>query len=572
MSRKYIDHRILWNLRWPCTSAHLCSWFFPGLCLCLLPGEKSKKCFCRSGSPAEEDGTRLSVNIKDAEQFAAMFREIADRLHIAVVEMKEPNLSKRVSIVEEAISKGKLPLNSWSLDYYRQFNSKDKRQGPGKRKEGLFPDHIPYFLDSDGIRMVELFEDHMELRAYRQFREKAGRSPDSCSRFVKKFGNERLFCLKFNQRVRPEDVQRLLLPGVWVGGQLYNFLGCSQAGLKERTALLWRGSNEEVAGRLAECGDFHKISTVSKRMAREGLLFSSVQMSGVHVEKEDIIKGEDIEDGAFCFTDGCGEISDAMLARVMKTLPNSLPGYLPSVVQLRLQGIKGVVARNPRLEAGKLMIRPSQTKFQTNFDNCLAVAGTSRPYTFAHLNKQFVLLLSGLGVKDSVFISLHEEFFGMVETMLQDKEAAVTILQWKNEWETAQHLAKMSSLKFSSFLSQLKPPSEMYRDTNYGVEVMKKLSEVQEKILTSNKKEKDGIEKDKLRVLVRQSRLLYGVCDQNGGLEYGQCQVLTDSKQSNPHLSLSGEDHNRGRSRQKSEGQSCCSKESILPPGRHQSA
>ena len=45
LSRKYIDHRILWNLRWPCTSAHLWSWFFPGLCLCFLPGEKSKKVF-----------------------------------------------------------------------------------------------------------------------------------------------------------------------------------------------------------------------------------------------------------------------------------------------------------------------------------------------------------------------------------------------------------------------------------------------------------------------------------------------------------------------------------------------
>ena len=262
--------------------------------------------------------------------------------------MKEPNLSKRVNLVLEAIFKGKLPLNSWSLDYYRQFSSKDKRQvEPGKKKEGLFPNHIPYFLDGDSIRMVELFEDHMELRSggYRQFREKAGRSPNSCSRFVKKYGEEGLFCLKFDQRVRPEDVQRLLLPGVWVGGQQYNFLGCSQAGLKERTALLWRGSKEEVADLLAACGDFHKITTVSKRMAREGLLFSSVQMSGVQVEKEDIIKGEDIEDGTFCFSDGCGEISDEMLARVMNTFPNSLPtGYLPSVVQLRLQGIKGVVA------------------------------------------------------------------------------------------------------------------------------------------------------------------------------------------------------------------------------------
>ena len=67
--------------------------------------------------------------------------------------------------------------------------------------------------------------------------------------------------------------------------------------------------------------------------------------------------------------------------------------------------------------------------------------------------------------------------------------------------------------------------SELYRNTDPGADVMKKLVEVQKKILVSNKKEKDGVEKDKLRVLVKQSRLLYGVCDQTGRLQYGQCQV-----------------------------------------------
>ena len=82
----------------------------------------------------------------------------------------------------------------------------------------------------------------------------------------------------------------------------------------------------------------------------------------------------------------------------------------------------------------------------------------------------------------------------------------------------------MSSLKLSSSLGQ-KNPNELYRNTDPGADVMKKLVEVQKKILVSNKKEKDGVEKDKLRVLVKQSRLLYGVCDQIGQLQYGQCQV-----------------------------------------------
>ena len=502
-----------------------------------------------SASPAVEDGTRLSATSDEAEDFAAKFRELADWLHLAFLEVREPDLQAREDMLVEAVTEGSFPINNWSLDYYSQ-TSKRKPYKPDKQdktdnekqleklKEGLFPHHIPYYLDmkdGEGMRVIEMFEDHIELRV----------GNNSSSRFVRKHGLEGLLCIKFDQMVRPQEVQRLLVPGVWVGGHLFNFLGCSQNGLKERSALMWKGSKEEVAGLLASCGDFHNISTVSKMMAREGLLFSSVQMSGVYVEKEDIIKGEDIEQGGFCFTDGCGEISQDMLDRVMETLSSSFlpPDYVPSVLQLRLQGMKGVVALNPGLEQGKLLLRPSQNKFDTNFDSCLAVAGISRPYTFAHLNKQFIILLSGLGVPDSVFLTLHEEFFQLVESMLYDKEAAITMMQWKNQWDVAEHLAKMSALNLST-LSSTKSPGEIYRSTEPGVEIMRKLAETQEKILTSDrKKKKDGSVKEKLRILVRESRLIYGVCDQGGQLQYGQCQVLWVSVV-NLLISSLGENHN----------------------------
>ena len=499
-----------------------------------------------SASSAVEDGTRLSATSDEAEAFAAKFRELADWLHLAFLEVREPDLEAREDMLVEAVTEGSFPINNWSLDFYSMTSKRknhkpdkqDKQDNENKLEEGLFPHHIPFFLDmkdGEGMRLVEMFEDHMELRV----------GSNSCSRFVRKHGLEGLFCIKFDQMVRPQEVQRLLVPGVWVGGHLYNFLGCSQNGLKERNALMWKGSKEVVAGLLASCGDFHKISTVSKMMAREGLLFSSVQMSGVHVEKEDIIEGEDIERGGFCFTDGCGEISQDMLDRVMETLPSSYlpPDYDPSVVQLRLQGMKGVVALNPGLEQGKLLLRPSQNKFDTNFDSCLAVAGISRPYTFAHLNKQFIILLSGLGVPDSVFVTLHEEFFHLVESMLYDKEAAITMMQWKNQWDVAEHLAKMSPLDLLS-LSSTKRPEEMYRSTEPGPELMRKLAETQEKILTlDRKKKKDGSVKEKLRILVRESRLMYGVCDQGGQLQYGQCQVCWASVSKLLILSL-GKNHN----------------------------
>ena len=76
------------------------------------------------------------------------------------------------------------------------------------------------------------------------------------------------------------------------------------------------------------------------------------------------------------------------------------------MLQLRLQGIKGVVSLNPALPPGAIMIRPSMKKFETEFDSRIGVAGLSLPYTFGHLNRQFIILLSGLGVSDWLFIRI----------------------------------------------------------------------------------------------------------------------------------------------------------------------
>ena len=54
---------------------------------------------------------------------------------------------------------------------------------------------------------------------------------------------------------------------------------------------MWQGPKEEAERILAENGSFHLIKTVSKRMAREGLLFSAVDMTGVSVEDDDIMPG-----------------------------------------------------------------------------------------------------------------------------------------------------------------------------------------------------------------------------------------------------------------------------------------
>eukprot|EP00092_Neocalanus_flemingeri_P027073 GFUD01029359.1.p1 GENE.GFUD01029359.1~~GFUD01029359.1.p1 ORF type:complete len:1934 (+),score=582.76 GFUD01029359.1:141-5942(+) len=476
------------------------------------------------GSGAREDGTRISVTPQEGEQYTTCLRQVLDHFHIAYMELGEPDLGKRIELMVDAV-RGKVPLANFTLEYYQALSDRKNRS----KMNNLFPRNLSFYLgETAGIRTFDMFEDHYELRESGNGQHKDSKSGNSSSgsRFVNKYGVDKLVCLKFDQRVRPVEVQAMLLAGVRVGGQLFSFLGCSQGGLKGRSAFLWRGTKEEAERVLKENGDFERIKTVSKRMAREGLLFSSVELTGVQVKPEDIIEGEDSEFRGFNFTDGCGEISTELAEKVFQTIPSIPENYRPSVIQLRLQGIKGVVALNPNLEQGKIMIRPSQNKFQTSFDSCLGVAGYSKPYSFGHLNRQFIILLSGLGVPDTVFLTMHQEFFDLLEQMTRDKEAAIIVMQWRNNFDISQLLMRMSSLDFSHMLKLDNNQRELYKNTDPRNDIMKRLNETQQKILGSDTKENsDGSAKEKLRLLVRKSRLVYGVCDQDGELQYGQCQV-----------------------------------------------
>ena len=391
--------------------------------------------------------------------------------------------------------------------------------------------------------MFEMLEDHYIIKSVGfgfqpgggsdlVYRRNLDFASSPCSRFVRKYGVERLAIIKFHKSVRGSEIHSLLLDGLKINGEQFSFLGCSTSGLKERKAYLWRGSPAEAEKVLIENGEFDRIKTVSKRMAREGLLFSAIDYTGVEIQWEDIIEEEDIERNGYNFTDGCGEMSESVARRVCETIPSLEDCQYPSVLQIRLQGMKGVLALNPRLERAKILVRPSQVKFKTKFDCGLGVAGFSQPYTFAHLNKQFIILLSGLGVPDQSFLEIHDELFSLLEKMTSDKEAAMVIMQWRNKYEVSKLLMRMTTLEFNTLTNGGRGKrDELYKEGR-ATDVMRVLINTRQRLIESDiKRNPDGSEKEKLKILVRKSRLLYGVCDQDsGGLQYGHCQVRISSE------------------------------------------
>ena len=107
-----------------------------------------------------------------------------------------------------------------------------------------------------------------------------------------------------------------------------------------------------------------------------------------------------------------------------------------------------------------------------------------------------------------MFLELQEEHFTLLAKMTTELEAAITVMQWRNDFETALLLARRRSV----------------------LPVRKKLLAAQQKIVEADTKRKgDGTRKEKLRLLVRKSRVVFGVCDQGGrgggGLRSGQCAL-----------------------------------------------
>ena len=89
-----------------------------------------------------------------------------------------------------------------------------------------------------------------------------------------------------------------------------------------------------------------------------------------------------------------------------------------TVFQVRLLGCKGVLAIKPALERG-VEIRKSMEKFNwllpEPFPLGVVDKGFSRPYEVGSLNKQFILLLSALGIEDDVFLKKQKTYFQEME-------------------------------------------------------------------------------------------------------------------------------------------------------------
>ena len=485
----------------------------------------------------KKDGVRLSMSEEDSKCFIEILETLLRRYKLGYLSLRKSSLKDRMNDLKKALQ-GEICNANFNLEHFMKISAKSQKKPSNrndqKRQERGKPNRLQsclagskedetcfsFYLEDNGksgmsIRSVKVFQDCSKL-SFSKLGLKRGR-------FFQNVPTDEIFCLEFDMTLSPCDVRKILLGKIYVNGQEFSFLGCSSDGMKNRKAFLLKGEKKFVERKLAACGEFEKIQSVSKRLARITLLFSSVYLTKIQIKNDDIVYSKDIlsQDEKYNFTDGCGGISYAIRDKIYNEIPaqekaNVPENYLPAVYQFRLQGFKGVVAVDPTLQSKRqLLIRDSMVKFRTSSFPCIGICDFSRPYTYGHLNRQLIYLLSALGVTEECFLDVQRELFDLFSMMHEDPNAAVLMLQWESKWDIARLVTRLVEKNQAS--------------KNFTVDhkdVKKALDEILLNHIKKDQKLKpDGTSKEKLRIFVQKSRMLYGVCDQFGKLEYGQCYL-----------------------------------------------
>ncbi|CAM6123339.1 unnamed protein product [Calypogeia fissa] len=298
-----------------------------------------------------------------------------------------------------------------------------------------------------------------------------------------------------------DRILKVLKEGFSLGGKQYEFLAFSSSQLREQSVWMFAPERPVTAASIrAWMGDFLEIRNVAKCAARMGQCFSSsTKTLAVYPHEvehlDDIVLhvGED----KYCFSDGIGQISQAFASVVAARCGcRKTFGRSPSAFQIRYGGYKGVVAVNPRSQH-KLSLRPSMRKFESRH-NYLEVIGWTKPLP-CYLNRQIIMLLSTLGVQESVFEGMQDAMVSKLDELLENSNAAMEVLQATGTGLS--HAVTLEMLK-----SGYNPRSEPYL---LG-------------LLKSFRASQLARVRSKSRILVPKGRCLMGCLDETAQLAYGE--------------------------------------------------
>ena len=161
---------------------------------------------------------------------------------------------------------------------------------------------------------------------------------------------------------------------------------------------------------------------------------------------------------------------------------------------------------HPDLDKAKknfVEFRKSMKKFNATVDHIFSVVNYSAPYTFGRLNNEIVILLSSLGISNQALLAKQQEYFDWVDKASSDPIAGFEFLSGMGRQTSAERV----------LLEGIDSPN-----------IAKEIKSLQKAEVASVHKDGDA-NKERVRMIVRKSRRLFGVCDPFRVLREGQVHV-----------------------------------------------
>eukprot|EP00117_Sycon_ciliatum_P026129 scpid27037/ scgid21522/ Probable RNA-dependent RNA polymerase 1 len=237
-----------------------------------------------------------------------------------------------------------------------------------------------------------------------------------------------------------DRAERILKEGLKACGRQYELVAFSASQLRQQSAWFFAATPDgECTAEIIRqgLGDFSKIRNPAKYFARLGQSFSATYPVRTIENIQDYVQDvDDVDNGTkYIFSDGVGRISAELARNANEALFGKKDSDEPkenrcvaSAFQMRYDGYKGVVSVYPNMKSDRGMeLRGSMKKFDSSGHGDLEVIRAAERMP-GYLNRQFITLLSALGIEDDVFTKLQEEMIDSLKKVTQDREIALQTL------------------------------------------------------------------------------------------------------------------------------------------------
>ncbi|CAD8123706.1 unnamed protein product [Paramecium sonneborni] len=220
-----------------------------------------------------------------------------------------------------------------------------------------------------------------------------------------------------------------MFPQLKILGQNYELFTWSSSSLRAGTCWFvnFNGAGKQRNQIIQSIGNFTNLKPeeIAKNAARLGQNLSTsiaVDLNGpINIQIVDDL----LDQNKKLYTDGIGKISQDLIDQIrLKMRVNSKIKI--SAIQIRYEGAKGLLVLDETLGNKTIILRRSMVKYNPakgGYPNKIQILDFNK-FRGGYLNRQIIMLLLTLNVKDSAFQELQDEYLKKIEE-LQMKDASI---------------------------------------------------------------------------------------------------------------------------------------------------